>query len=336
MRLLRRRLAMTVGWFICVYLCLSVVSGTAFAVDYTSAGGMAGWDNRSPIVITETSGALLTNYQVLIEIQGSNPANPNYIDFAKVLANGDDIRFTKSDGSTLLDYWIESWDDVGLTAKIWVEVDSLPASTATTIYVYYNNPAEPAASSVANTFIREIDGGQPVKGAWTLDDNAQDTSGNANHGTLNGGMGYTAGKFGSAGQFDGTNDYVSKTSGVSGIGGTNQFTVEAWVKRSSTGAYHTIWGMGDTSGWDSLLLRINPGNTISLYVYNGVDAGNSLTTTNTFTDTTSWHHIVGTYNAGTMAMYVDGVSWSGTTGGGLTGNIAAPTTNLGIGANYGG
>jgi len=57
-----------------------------------------------------------------------------------------DIRFTDSDATTLLNYWIESGCNSAST-KIWVKVPSIPASSTKTIYVYYGNPSATSASN---------------------------------------------------------------------------------------------------------------------------------------------------------------------------------------------
>ena len=47
-----------------------------------------------------------------------------------------DLRFTKSDGVTFLDYWIESYTS-GVSAVVWVEVGLIPVSPGTgSIYIY--------------------------------------------------------------------------------------------------------------------------------------------------------------------------------------------------------
>jgi parallel beta-helix repeat protein len=67
-------------------------------------------------------------------------------------ADFDDIRFTKSDGTTQLDYWIESKTD-GSNATVWIEFDSIPASPSTaTFYIYYNSSSAASASNGNNTF----------------------------------------------------------------------------------------------------------------------------------------------------------------------------------------
>jgi hypothetical protein len=66
---------------------------------------------------------------------------------AKARLDYGDIRFTDSDGSTLLNYWQEA------DGRFWVKVPSIPASSTKTIYVYYGNPSATSMSSVQNTFI---------------------------------------------------------------------------------------------------------------------------------------------------------------------------------------
>jgi hypothetical protein len=62
----------------------------------------------------------------------------------------DDLRFTSSDGTTELSYWLESKTD-STTATIWVKIPSL-ASGDNTIYMYYANASAITASNGDNTF----------------------------------------------------------------------------------------------------------------------------------------------------------------------------------------
>jgi len=70
-----------------------------------------------------------------------------------------------------------------------------------------------------------------VVGEWHLDGNANDTSGNANHGTEFGGASYTIGDGGQCGEaliLDGIDDYVEV--GYDGsLDVTSAYTIEAWV-----------------------------------------------------------------------------------------------------------
>jgi hypothetical protein len=66
-------------------------------------------------------------------------------------SDGGDIRFTDSDGVTLLNYWIESGIGTNNT-RIWVKVPSIPPSSKKTIYLYYGNPSATSLSNGDDTF----------------------------------------------------------------------------------------------------------------------------------------------------------------------------------------
>ena len=114
------------------------------SVEYLISAGK--FKYRNPITVCGSTAGEQTDYQVLIELDSTN------FDFNLPQTNGEDIRFTDSDGN-LLDYWIESWDKLNETAKIWVKVPSIPASPdKTEIFMYYGNPSVSSASDGDATF----------------------------------------------------------------------------------------------------------------------------------------------------------------------------------------
>ncbi len=118
------------------------------------------WQCRQEIVIDNTQGAGdLTDYQVRVSLTA--PA----FDFAAAADDGDDLRFTDSDGATLLDYWIESFDRDEQSAVAWVKVPHIPARGHKTICVFYGNPQAPPASDGAGTFefFDDCEGGSPAE-----------------------------------------------------------------------------------------------------------------------------------------------------------------------------
>jgi hypothetical protein len=62
-----------------------------------------------------------------------------------------DIRFTRDDGVTLLDYWMESKVN-GDWAVFWVEVPDDLSEEPVMIYIYYGNPDATSISNGTNTF----------------------------------------------------------------------------------------------------------------------------------------------------------------------------------------
>jgi hypothetical protein len=67
-----------------------------------------------------------------------------------------DLRFTSSDGSTLLDFWIES-STSSTSALIWVELPELMSDTSTTIYMYYGHGSVQTTTSSGNAVFRFFD-----------------------------------------------------------------------------------------------------------------------------------------------------------------------------------
>jgi uncharacterized repeat protein (TIGR01451 family) len=90
------------------------------------------WHYRRTVNIAN-NGAYLSYYQALIKLENSK------FDFAHAKSDGSDIRFTGSDGTTELNYWVESWRNPDpQVAYIWVRVFPL-VNGSNTIYLYYGH-----------------------------------------------------------------------------------------------------------------------------------------------------------------------------------------------------
>ncbi len=114
--------------------------------------GLPGYKNRKLITIPGSTDTLL-DFQIPITVfkgAGTDTTTSVYLN-QHVKDDFSDIRFTKQDGESLLPYWIEK-STPGISAKIWIKVDYIPASPdSQTIYIYYNNPAAAVASNPYNT-----------------------------------------------------------------------------------------------------------------------------------------------------------------------------------------
>ncbi|MCX9012201.1 MAG: DUF2341 domain-containing protein [Candidatus Methanoperedens sp.] len=165
-----------------------------------NGNSISGWDYRKQKNITGSTAGAQTNYQMKLTVYNSTgtdtPGNIYLGGNAK--SDFSDLRFTKSDGITLLDYWIESYTP-GVNATVWVEVDSIPASPNTaSIYLYYGNSFASSSSNIHNTFL--------------FGDDFEDNSWTANNWNLFAG-GYT---LVSATQRDGSTGKVLKSNNNSG------------------------------------------------------------------------------------------------------------------------
>ncbi len=105
---------------------------------------LTGWGYRADVDITGSTAAL-TGYQVLVTVDTAS-----LISDGKLRADCGDLRFTDTDGASLLDYWVESGCNTAST-QVWVKVPSIPTG-GTTIYMYYGNPSASSASNGTNTF----------------------------------------------------------------------------------------------------------------------------------------------------------------------------------------
>lgn len=131
---------------------------------------LAGWQYRRPISISRPSGAV-SNYQMKISL-GESFSSLSFDVNCRQHCKSDfsDIRFTTADGTTLLDYWIES--TTGTTpnqiATIWVEFDYIDI-VETTFYMYYGNTEATAVSNGAATFpfFDDFLGSSLDLGKWT-------------------------------------------------------------------------------------------------------------------------------------------------------------------------
>ena len=116
-------------------------------------GWLTGYTYRKSITLSRASGAV-TNYQMKLLVGESSGATGEDVDCgAHCQTDFDDIRFTKSDGTTLLDYWIESLSGAtpNQLATIWIEFDSI-GTGATTFYMYYGKADSTAVSNIITTF----------------------------------------------------------------------------------------------------------------------------------------------------------------------------------------
>ena len=102
------------------------------------------WTTRQQIDINSSQiPSTLTDFTVLISMTSPN------LNSSAVQSNGNDIRFTSSDGVGILDHEIESFsnDDTGGSLVAWVRIPTLSNSSTTSIFIYYNVSDAPARLS---------------------------------------------------------------------------------------------------------------------------------------------------------------------------------------------
>jgi len=135
---------------------------TEVRLHYSDVNGLAGsWGVpelsgfvfRKPIYI-KGAGAELFHFQTPLTIGSSSKARDCDVQLKAVLqADFDDVRFTSSDGETLLPYYIESVSgELGeRIAKFWVKIPQIPKD-GLVIYLYYGKLGPELLSSAKETF----------------------------------------------------------------------------------------------------------------------------------------------------------------------------------------
>ena len=100
---------------------------------------------KRAVSVTNSTGSTLTDYQIKVSLTTSN------FSFANSTSDGHDLRVKDLDNITDLNYYIESWDQSGQTATVWVKIPSISTS-GTTIYFNYGNDALVAQSDASMVF----------------------------------------------------------------------------------------------------------------------------------------------------------------------------------------
>lgn len=290
----------------------------------------ANWNYRQTVTINEsmvTGTSNLSNFAVLVSV--TDPGLKTTANGGNVgQADGGDFVFTSSDGTTKLDYQIESYDATTGTLLAWVEVPTLSHNVNTSLYLYYGNAAAANQWNAAGTWETNY------KGVWHLGSDYLDSTATSNDGTNSGSTNFATAKIGSGDNFDGISDYVSTTSSEAKT--ADDFTISLWFNADATNFSRTlIWqgvstgnGFGDPGFGGHPEMNISLGsvntagttfsNNLSFFLGRDAADSNAINISTAFTDTAGWHHVVvivsNMSTSPTATMYLDGSSVGTDTG----------------------
>ncbi|MEK7184212.1 MAG: LamG domain-containing protein, partial [Patescibacteria group bacterium] len=146
-------------------------------------------------------------------------------------------------------------------------------------------------------------------GLWHLNESSgtiADSSGNGNTGTLSGASYGASGRFNTALDFDGVDDFVSVPDSQT-LDITGKLTLSAWVYADTTPELFDspIIKTTDNDAWLDGYGMYFEGGLIKFWV----DRYDTNVATASFS-TGVWHHVVGTYDGANVRIYVDGVAGS--------------------------
>ena len=288
---------------------------TKYSSDYGSYG------SSSTTVSVNTATISIAPYSVLILSQNvpgapptpqnlkATPTGTNQIDLVWSLSSGATGYVVKRDDSQIATTSTTNYSDVGLAMGVpycytvaatnsgGVSADSAPACATI-----------PTGSAETN-----------LLAYWTFDEGsgatAYDSSGNANTGTVVSAA-WTGGMVNAALYFDGTAQ-ATVPNAVS-LNPLNGITIAAWI---------------NSDGWfgNPRILEKGPDNQYRLLDQSGQLMFDVIGVTNVVTSLPSagtWHHVAGTYDGASMALYVDGQLAAQQSAGGT---IPVSTNTLAIG-----
>lgn len=280
------------------------------------------WLNR--LSLTVQSGQVdadLTDYPVYVDLDDIGTGHGFW---TGVQSDGDDIRITKSDGTTEVPIEVVAIDTTGKTGQMYFKADgTLSSSSNTTYYLYYNNSGASGYASSA-TYGRDNVWTASYTAVWHLEETP---NASANDNVDSTGNGYdlraqgttptlnSSSQFGKGVTFSSGELYSQATTIAAGQPWTN----EAWIYSTSTGN-QTVHGNGTTGANNRRNLLMYTGTQIQHTESGGDVRGDTANAIN------NWHFVATTKasggGTGSVTIYDNG-SVDGDT------EFSAPSTGTG-------
>ena len=300
---------------------------------HATASWLNGWSYRQAITVDNAGmTATLTSFPLYVPL-ASDGAGAGI--GSKVRDDGYDIRFTSSDGATLLPYERESYSEASgnATGDFWVGVTlnaDNDAATDDTIYLYYGNAGAVDGKDVANGSNDVWDSN--FKGVWHLSGatlSALDSTGNSNDGTNNGATA-TTGKVGNGGSFDGSNDRIVIPDSASWDVSTGSFSISMWFKKTSE-ARGDIFNKKSADANDDVGLILQDDETMDVY-FKIDTVGDIMVSNGNVFSLNAWHYATMVRDGSSnLTTSIDGApDGTGTSGGNMNNNSA----DIWIGSNH--
>jgi hypothetical protein len=281
------------------------ISNRGTGLGWYNTGGT--WTNRRTIIIdhSKISQTATTTYSSFPFLFSSKDNELKYTGFSggKVASStGGDILFTASDGTTKLDYELESYSSSTGATVAWVRIPLLSAASDTTIYLYYGNASSGYQQNPTGVWDSDY------KGVWHLPNgtalSTKDSTGNYNF-SITGSLAAAPGKiYGGVNGFPNTNELDN--AGGTSLNTTN-WTASGWIYRtgSPSGYGNSILSHGPQAAAGHWYFYGNPSNVLDIdipYVKGNIVTGATTIPLNT------WAYAVATKNGNVYTVYLNGNS----------------------------
>ena len=239
-----------------------VINGKLYVVAGRDGSGALPYNEQFDPTATTTTHDLY-DYQVRIDVDYDLSMKTDF----------SDLRFTDSDGTTLISYWVQTYT-ASTSAIAWVKVPTIPASSTKWIWMYYGNPVANSISNGETTF--EL-----------FDDfnilNASKWSANGSPRVENGAL---------------ICDYTSKVTSLSSFGTGHALETEAYIG-SETSSNHWLGFCASDMDGPFAIFEMDSGG-FKAYSYPGTQ---STTLNPNYLDAYHWYTI--TFVTGKENIYID-------------------------------
>ncbi|MCK5040300.1 MAG: LamG domain-containing protein, partial [Candidatus Aenigmarchaeota archaeon] len=198
-------------------------------------------------------------------------------------------------------------------------------------YTYLNT-----TTSDTNNITSFIDWNNSLIGWWRFNQESEenatffnDYSSHGNNGTCTNCPVYESGKFGSALEFDGSNDYLDcgNTESLNITG--DELTISAWIKRVNDTFTDNIVCKSDAGISEGFRLRVTNNKKVTFFVGNG---SQNRVDSATLVENNTWTHMVAVVNKTHAMVYINTILQTNDLQP-FSGNIKATTINLRIGSS---
>lgn len=276
---------------------------------------LPGWKNRIKLTIDSSKvEENLTDFPVLITLSsGCGISSADVTDiFTELTYSGrKKIAVTVVSGTSENYCYteIEKWDQSNQQAWLWTKVPTITSGTGTVLYLYYDSAQADNVEDRGHLCIHSDDtDGSTTFTDSSLSEHSITANEDVHHET-------DQAKFGASSiYFDGTGDYLSLSDSDDWDFGEGEFTIDFWMRRSSTfGAGKDIISSNRLGG-TSWLVHIT-----NAHVYFYVNGGSALSAAHTESLDT-WEHYAFVRSEDTLTIYVDGTSIG-------SGSISGTTVN---------
>ncbi|MGB2822858.1 MAG: DUF2341 domain-containing protein [Phycisphaerae bacterium] len=218
----------------------------------------------------------------------------DFFDFKQAGADGQDIRFSASDG-TPLPYQIDQWDPAGAAAAVWVRLPTIKGNARQEIRMHWGKPGATSESNGAAVF----NAANGYLSVWHMGGNVTDAVGTLE--SKDTGTTASAGIIGESRHLPGGKGVNCGEKNTGYPTGAAPHSSEAWFRAEKPNATILAWGNEKAQGKVVVKFASPPHVRTDCYFSNGNIRGGTRLAMG------EWCHVMHTYTSGDSRIYVNGV-----------------------------